>query len=88
MHLDRYGSLSFFVLENVVGASTRKRSAGHEDSFIAWFQAQLEKSLSRPWDIELKVLNAIDSSLPHFRPRIFLVGMVGKRRVIRFLAVS
>lgn len=72
VHLAVHGSLSFFILENVIGIKTKANRS--EMSFLEWAMAELRANLPPGWVLTEQTMNSIDCLCPQSRRRVFIVG--------------
>ena len=77
LHLAEFGSLSFWIIENVCGI--RKRRSG-EQSFGDWFIAEMKSAMPHGWEVTFLEHNSIDCCVPQSRPRVFFIGTSGSLR--------
>ena len=82
IHLASKGSLSFFVLENVIGILKRKK--GEPESFAVWFVREILHQLPGGWDVSVVQHNSCLCMLPQSRPRCFFVGTSAAMRATAF----
>lgn len=73
LHLARHGRLAFWVIENVPGI--KKRRAEDDQSFAAWFVAEMSASLPAGWRVKVQEHNSAWCLLPQSRDRLFFVGV-------------
>jgi site-specific DNA-cytosine methylase len=84
VHLAKHGTLSFFILENVVGMMTKRKTSGTETSFLDWAAQQLRIELPAGWEVAHRVCNAHDCQSPQSRRRVFLYGTAPSLRSTSF----
>jgi site-specific DNA-cytosine methylase len=73
IHLAVHGDLTWFVLENVEGITSKRK---HDSaSFADWFLAEMMRDLPSGWSIRVVPHNSRMCLLPQSRPRVFFVGI-------------
>ena len=82
-HLAAYGSLSFFILENVAGICSKRK--GENTFFADWMQSELLTLLPAGWSIRCVQHNSFFTGSPQWRPRVFFIGTSGALTATRRL---